>query len=338
MANLGLTWSDLKKETAYALGYGRSDSLSNAAKQSEVEDLVHQGTRWALYPATIPGTAYNHEWSFLKPIDTIVLWKTTATITALSNTYNAGTGLSTLTMDQLTPFYPSMVGATLTFDGEGSFTIAGYTSSKVVTLTGDSTGEGTNDFYVTANGDYRLPADCEAVYGDLWFETGEGHWLPLPIVPVEQIGRMRQSTSSTARPCFAAVVWNDPTGTADQTKTLQVYPTPDQNYTVYFIKQLAPDKLADAATYPPGGPEMAEVYLAACKAAAKVNYPRIEQDYFNTFLSVISAQIKRDSSRRAPETLGMMVDTSRRMTVADFRDLRRMSSQTVLRNGASIGD
>jgi len=92
-----------------------------------------------------------HFWTFLEPESTVVFWATaTGTMTVSTTTITDATNA---------PFYESMVGATLVADtSENEYTISGYTSSSVITVTADASADTGDTFTITANGYYATPS------------------------------------------------------------------------------------------------------------------------------------------------------------------------------------
>jgi hypothetical protein len=99
-----------------------------------------------------------HDWGFLTIRTTLTGWVTNTETAVGAPSYSAPS--STVTVDTAM-FYPSMVGQVLTFGtSETTWTIDGYTSSTVVTVTGDASGEAAaQEITVTATGFQRLPDD-----------------------------------------------------------------------------------------------------------------------------------------------------------------------------------
>ena len=95
-----------------------------------------------------------HFWTFLEPAVTLNFW-TTATGTMSVST----TTITTITDSTNSPFYDSMVGATLVADtSETEYTITSVTSTSVVVVSSSAAADDGDTFTITANGYYSTPA------------------------------------------------------------------------------------------------------------------------------------------------------------------------------------
>jgi len=94
---------------------------------------------------------------FLKTSGTITTWMTATNTADGAPIYSTITGESTITAPTAT-FYPSMVGKAIAFTAtENSYVITAYTSSTVIKVSGDASGESDGDtITVTADGSYGL--------------------------------------------------------------------------------------------------------------------------------------------------------------------------------------
>ena len=91
-----------------------------------------------------------HFWNCLEPVSTVVFWATAAGTMTVSGT--------TITDSTNSPFYESMVGATLKADTSGTeYTITAYTSSSVITVSAAATADNLDTFTITADGYYAPP-------------------------------------------------------------------------------------------------------------------------------------------------------------------------------------
>jgi hypothetical protein len=77
--NLLAGYSDFKRATGLAVGWGTDETLWTSAQSSELDRDVQEAYRWCLYPQTIPGERIPHTWSFLEQ---------TTTVVTTSGTYN----------------------------------------------------------------------------------------------------------------------------------------------------------------------------------------------------------------------------------------------------------
>jgi len=155
VTSLALAYADLQLAVR---GY-----LGEEFAAVDVDDIIKAGYRWFLsgeYPdPRRPKVLLYWQWSFLYPWASLTIWPTTqtaaATIWGTTTTGAAtisGVGNLILTVDDDT-FFENMVGETIVSDTLGtSYTIAGYTSAKVITLSADASADDGDTFTITAAG------------------------------------------------------------------------------------------------------------------------------------------------------------------------------------------
>lgn len=216
-----------------------------------------------------------HDWGWLHPIcDDFVLWPATTGITSGAPSYSADTGLSTITATAAA-FYDSMVGRAFSFDASSTeYTIAGVTSTTVLTVSGDASGETSGDTYAIAcTGDYLLPTDFGALIGgEITFVSSTQCFSPITETTEGNVRRKRAlNISHTGIPTHAATRFRSPTDTAGQRQELSVYPIPDQAYTVEFPYELFINQM-EHNNYPPGGQRFAKLWIDAALACAELSY------------------------------------------------------------------
>ena len=198
-----------------------------------------------LVPETSP--PLYHDWLFLRPYATMSLWATATGVAAGAPSKDNGT--STVT-SAAAMFYPSMIGHGVTFTAtEKTYVIASYTSSKVVVVTGDASGEANLDVMtVTAEGRYSLPSTFAGMYEDPVYVHVDGANLgDLEQGSLQQLYRRMRASDDTG----------DPVGFALQIRTLvttgqiwwlRVHPVPDTTRTIIFAYRYRVEALTDSGT------------------------------------------------------------------------------------------
>lgn len=213
--------------------------------------LLKDGYREGLWPIN-PRSGAVHAWSWLTPTDTLTLW-TTITTGAVAITGVAGT-IATVAA---ATFFPSMVGHTIVADtSQNEYTVAGYTSSTVITLSADASTDRGETFTITATGDYALPSDFGGIIGPVVYEysaTEEGPRL-YERSP-EWIDVQHREDNTAGLPeywCIKPRTYVEATG---QRFELGTYPITDATRVVKFRQRIAvsPDAITDAAVYLRGG-------------------------------------------------------------------------------------
>ena len=211
------------------------------------------------------GSRHVHAFSFLQPSTstaTMTFWPTaTGTMTVVTVTITAAAAA----------FYPSMIGATLTADTSGNtYTINGYTSSTVVTVTASAAADTGDTFTVTATGIYRLPSDWGGAVGNpVWTNDAENTSDIKPVTP-EELDELYRNSDDTGDPTRWAITPASPV-TTGQSWNVRVYPIPDTAKTVQWPYNVQITDLTDSRTvYPVGGEEHNDTILRCGKAAAEL--------------------------------------------------------------------
>jgi len=303
-----LNYDDICKEVANYIGWGRTAYASlTKAQQTEVDAHIQAGLREFYTPPLLPGQRETHEWSFLKPWTTIVLWSTA------SGTVTGVAGASTTTLTATTSiFYPSMIGHSVVIADTGTFTVTGYTSATVITVSGDATCVA-KAISIAADGDYRLPDNFGGIIGFLYFEPTTGY-PPVAVYGEGEIMRSRMSHTSPGRPLRVAIHPAACDGTTGQRYDMQVHPTPDTNYTMHYRYIVQLDKLA-TGKYPLGGPAHSQTILAACLASAELYKNDARGVHYAEFMTRLATSIAHDRKTTSPAFMGYSGDSSQRPAV-----------------------
>lgn len=307
-STLSITLSDIQQDVSYRLGYGRTYSALSSNDSDHVDDVIERGLRmFYFHPIrpVIPDLLSSHRWSFFEPWTTIVLWSTVTGTVSGTPSYSSPSSTVTATAAK---FYSTMVGQTLTFDTSGTdYTIDGYTSSTVISVTGDASGETSGDtFTITASGDYRLPDDFGGVASDMVFDQALG-WGPLKWTSPEVVEQERNARTTTGKPSIAAVKPVSTDGSGGQRWNLMVFYTPDQAYTMNYAYSVLPDApIASTNEYLYGGAKFGEAIMAACRAACEMETTDRQGGHWAYFVAMLQAAINEDREASGVHTLGRM--------------------------------
>lgn len=294
-----LAYEDFMRQVAENAGFGRKASTSEGLTSSQetwCDDIVQSGIR----------RVYNaHDWRFFRPVRSITAWAT-ATIDAsdLTLDYDTSDGQTTITGPSGS-FHASMVGHAVTFD-TNEYTIAAYTDSATIVVTGDAADE-TEGLTITADGDYRLPDDFGGFAGPVTFGA-QTTYPPMRMTGEYEIRNERQRVSSeTGRPWKAAMQPVESDGSAHQKWNLMLWPTPEQDYTLYYATYVQPNKLDATYKYPLGPGSMSELYQESCLAVLEERTKDPDRTHRELFQALLATAIKTDQ-RTAPDTLGYNAD------------------------------
>ena len=134
-STLSLALADLRTEVSDFLGLGRTYASLSAGNQARVTMCIKRGLAQFYYPPPMNAGEEPHDWSFLHPVGSMVLWADIGrdAVRTVTNTYASPTTTITATSAS---FYASMVGRTLRIyhvppAATNSYVIA----SNVVTVT-----------------------------------------------------------------------------------------------------------------------------------------------------------------------------------------------------------
>lgn len=164
---------------------------------------------------------------------------------------------------------------------------------------------------VADTSDYTLPDDFAGMEGDMTFAASDNVAGPVEIVGEHQIRKLREgNTSSSGIPRFGSVRPKTTDGTTGQRFQLNLWPTPDAVYTLYYRYKLLPSALTSIAPYPYGGAPHAETLKASCLAAAEIDIDDEKGPRWAHFQAMLAASIAHDRLAQPPEKLGYNGDYS----------------------------
>jgi hypothetical protein len=167
---------------------------------------------------------------------------------------------------------------------------------------------------------YLLPDDFAMIQGLITFAPGDSViYPPISIVSEEDIRNRRQRhTSYSGQPVVAAVTPKRNEGVGIQRYNLDLWPTPDGEYTLSYRYRINPPSLSDSTKYPPGGVSHAQTILAACLAAVDIVFSK-NGGHEARYVERLAASVHLDRRVNAPEYLGRNGDgSSRRRSVHDL--------------------
>lgn len=308
MSESALSFLELQTHMAIQLGvayYGAAGTTAAAPPQDaptlqQVKDYVNGGIRMFLLDAPRSG------WRFQQPTASITLWAT-ATSTA-NGAPSKDNGTSTVTVDGAI-FYPEMVGHNLVFSAtSNSYAITAYTSTTVVTVSGDASSEADGDTVtITADGNYTLPATFGGEYsGSIRYEAGTNAGTTIRWIDEGTVRRRRENEDSqTGYPYLAAVRKMDATNVARRWE-LVVWPIPSSNYVVEFPYELYFTELTADADLHPCGAHYDEAILAACEAYAEMKGEDRLAGRSAYYQQKVLPAAHRRNRRSAPKRLGSL--------------------------------
>jgi hypothetical protein len=73
MASLAIDYDVLRREVGRELGFSRDPAAWNANQTTDVDDVINAGLRQWYRPPRLPNERSAHQWSFLRPVGSLVL-------------------------------------------------------------------------------------------------------------------------------------------------------------------------------------------------------------------------------------------------------------------------
>lgn len=138
----------------------------------DIKDIMEDGVIQFLHPPLLPPDRRSYKWKFLRPITRIKIWPDINGTVSGQGSYSDP--LTTITATSRV-FFAEMIGAAFSFDeSKHEYTITSVTSSTVIVVSGDASGEISGDtFTVISSGNYRLPDSFAGIDGDVtYFNRG----------------------------------------------------------------------------------------------------------------------------------------------------------------------
>lgn len=316
-STLSLTYTQLIALVARYLGILPVSGLSST-ETTLIDDLIGSGLRQFYFPPPV-NNERPYEWSFLKPVTTLV------TIAP----YDTGTIAITITETTVTltggtwPSWTATHGSLVVDTVE--YVIASRTSDSEIELASawTATTETAADFILKHDGNYDLPDDFAGIEGRLVVES-LNYKPDLLLVGEGQIRSLRQQApqnltgSISSTPYYAAIrpkAHTDPT--TGQRFEIMFFPLPSVVLTISYVKRILPQMLVSSSIdYPYGGAEHAETIKAACMAAAEEqqNGNRLNgnpvYDKKNLFQERLAASIAMDKQKNQVDFFGYNSDMS----------------------------
>ena len=306
LGSLAMTLADYRTAAIAEIGYGATDYDDlDVGEKAEIDRLIKRGERtfW-VHP---PGVSQPHAWSCLRDPGLLDLWSDVAVdaaVTVSGGAYSGG--VTVLTATGGTPFYETMIGKSIVVTTVGTFTISAYTSSTVITVTGDASAASADTFSIAADGIYRLPSDFESPDTATMRFVSES-WVPdVQLCDERIVTSLRATQSQTGYPQYAYIRWGDSDGTAAHYQELVVWPEPDQYYQVALPYTVQAQAMGASTDAPRGGAEMHDCLLSVILAVCEEAKNQQRGDRWAEAAEKCSAAARRDRSRHHNFVAGWM--------------------------------
>lgn len=259
----GLTGENFVKRLLTLIGWETEGDTEKRQALDWLNDGYREFRKGIWYEAAAGGQVRDprhHTFSFLKPTASLTLWAGFAAtaITASTTTLTAATAI----------FHPTMLGATITgVQTEVEYTIVTYTSTTVVVVGADASGDTT--FTMTPDGINRLPSDWGGSDQLPIYNNDAGTTVELKQVTPQEMDELYRQSDSEGLPsswCYVPAAYA--TSAAPQ-QNIRVHPPSADDKTVNWQYRDLPADLTDAAVYHVGGEEHDGTVLAFAMAASE---------------------------------------------------------------------
>jgi len=270
-STLKITFTEIRTEIGRYLGLDRTYGNWDADEIADVTSCIKRGLRNFYFPPRTDNTGLAHRWSFLRPQATLVIWDDLVTADAVTATISYSDPVSTVTASEAA-FYPSMEGKTLVTESGNSYVIATYTSSTVVTVTGDASGDTGDIITIDSEDTFALPWDYGGMSGDgtFTYDNSESKINTISLVAEARIRHYRQTSISTGTPWMVAITPLTTDGAQGQRWQAMFHSPPNEVLTLHYRYYVLPDALVlTDLEYPYGSAAHSETILESCLAVAE---------------------------------------------------------------------
>jgi hypothetical protein len=170
--------------------------------------------------------------------------------------------------------------------------------------------------------DYDLPDDYAGLQDMIYLSTDDTTWTAIEQTHASRILSKRQGGLElvNGRPELVAVQVIPSTGETPTRRSLMVWPTPDQAYTINFVYTSNPFQLTATQLYPLGGQPHAETLRMACLAAAEQNLNDERNLQYTEFMERLTASVHFDRQANGPKSYGYNGDRSTSPVGRDYRN------------------
>lgn len=302
-STLSGTLTNIQDEMSRYLGWSGDYSGDSSARQALMDRYIISGLRQFYWPVPVNGRM--HQWSFLKPIASIVLWPTMSETCQVTTVTASGDTVTSDDTDNLL-FYTTMVGKSIVAEDDSSYTISAVASegASACTVSTDASADDDTEFTITADGDYRLPDDFAQLEGSFRFDNGSG-LCQMTLVGEAHIRKRRSDCESTGIPQLVAVQPLTSDNSTGQRFQICVWPTPSTAYTLTYRYSILPDALVNASNeYPYGGAMHFETIKESCLAAAEAAVMENQGIHKALFMERLATSISADLQLNMPDRIG----------------------------------
>lgn len=320
--SLALSYDELARSIGREIDASRDSADWDAVQTQDIQDIIADGLRQVYWPPVLPGDSTPHEWSFLKPKQGEL---------TLHPAYSTGTVSISLGVVTLTGgAFPSWAAEGEMWINGGKYDVVTRDSDTQVTLSDLTLNVSAGASYTLTQLYYALPADFGGMVQGQEFsfrrDQQQYQWPPHPkLVSEAMVDRHDQWPHRTGSPELCCLLPKTTTST-DTRWEVRFYPLPDKEYDLVYRYQINPPLLNGTSyVHHYGGPSVSQAVLASCLDKA-MRFLYSSDEYYQRFLSVLTAAVQRDRNVYRHESLGFGSYSDgygRHEGALDLRDYRR---------------
>lgn len=160
----------------------------------------------------------------------------------------------------------------------------------------------------TVNGTatYTLPSDFGSMHSKYLTYAPTTGAAPVQRTSAHQIREWNQWQSYSGYPCYFAIEWLTPTGGDVQRQQIELYPTPNSAWVLYYEYAVLTNKLSRTRPYPLGGPRISQLMIEACKAVGEAKKNGVRGESWAIFRESLADAIAMDAATLTERTVGRM--------------------------------
>ena len=231
----------------------------------------------------------SHVWSFLRTLTSMTFYATKTGTMAVS-----GVGSTTITDAVNTPFCRQMIGATLVAGTSGTeYTISGYTSTSIVTVSASAAADNGRTFTITPDGIYEPPVNFGGLADRLVYAYNANFRPHMEEADAETVLAMWRNSNSVGYTYRYALISASQLTSATQGYKFIVAPVPTEDMLVKcrHILNLA---VPAAGEYLPGGMRFSQLVRSASLAQVEKTYGHTQATWQATAQRDMIAAIDAD--------------------------------------------
>jgi len=305
-SSLQMSYQRLQVAIADDLCWGRNvegegDSWS-AEDESRMDSIIRSALTQVYYPVSASKTGAVHQWSWMRPVATLVTSAPYAT-----GTVEIVDGVATLASGT----WPDW-----SVDGElrlgGSMVAVRSRDSDTELTLMDAVNRDAGTTFSLHRWRYELPSDFAGMDGET-FTYPSSHSCcdaPIRVLPDLAWRGVRQRLSCSGKPRWAAIRPKAFDAAVGQRWFVVFEPSPDGEYRLEYRYRVHPSMLSAAQPYPMGGADVGELILLACLAVGEQRYRGGPGPHTAMFQARIAAAIDNDAQMFSPDSVGYNGDRS----------------------------